>query len=250
MLTFKRINCWLGALSMLALSSCITVGEFSELAEDANKEKVLQQLSNDAEKAFEYSKAAEYYSRILELQPKNITATLGLARNLRYAGMAQEAIKVIKNYVSKFREGKSLQLELLKAQLAAGMLDIALKTAVELRIEDPNNWELYSIMGIIYDQKNDYDLGKKNYLKGLKISPKNPTILNNFALSLAQDGELEKAIKILEPIVLSEKTTVQTRQTLAFLYNLSGSFNKGQTLMRRDLPDEIVEQNMSVMKSF
>ena len=46
MLTFKRINCWLGALSMLALSSCITVGEFSELAEDANKEKVKEELAD------------------------------------------------------------------------------------------------------------------------------------------------------------------------------------------------------------
>jgi Flp pilus assembly protein TadD len=74
--------------------------------------------------------------------------------------------------------------------------------------------------------------------------------LNNFALSLAQNGKVEKAIKLLEPTVLSEKTTVQTRQTLALLYNLSGSFKKGQALMRRDLPTEIVEKNMKIMKSF
>ena len=250
MLLFKKNIRLFTVLSMLALTSCITLSETSKLAEDANKEKVLQQLSNDAEKAFEYSKAAEYYSRILELQPKNITATAGLARNLRYAGMPQEAIKIIKNYVSKFREGKGLRLELLKAQLAAGMLDIALKTAVELKTEEPSNWELYSILGIIYDQKKDYGLAKINYLKGLKISPKNPTVLNNFALSLAQNGKVEKAIKLLEPTVLSEKTTVQTRQTLALLYNLSGSFKKGQALMRRDLPTEIVEKNMKIMKSF
>ena len=166
MLLFKKNIRLFTVLSMLALTSCITLGETSKLAEDANKEKVLQQLSNDAEKAFEYSKAAEYYSRILELQPKNITATAGLARNLRYAGMPQEAIKIIKNYVSKFRKGKGLRLELLKAQLAAGMLDIALKTAVELKTEEPSNWELYSILGIIYDQKKDYGLAKTNYLKG------------------------------------------------------------------------------------
>ena len=76
MLLFKKNIRLLTVLSMFALTSCITLGETSKLAEDANKEKVLQQLSNDAEKAFEYSKAAEYYSRILELQPKNITATV------------------------------------------------------------------------------------------------------------------------------------------------------------------------------
>ena len=74
--------------------------------------------------------------------------------------------------------------------------------------------------------------------------------MNNYALSLAQNGEVEEAIKILKPIILSEKTTVQTRQTLALLYNLSGSFKKGQALMQRDLPNEIVEKNMKIMKSF
>jgi len=246
---YKNIR-WLTAISMLLLTSCITVGETSKLAEDANTRRVLQQLSDDAENAFEYSKAAEYYNRIIELQPKNKKATIGLARNLRYAGIPKEAVKIIKNYVSNFHEGKGLQLELLKAQVAAGMLDMALKTADELKNQEPSNWELYSILGIIYDQKNDYDLAKKNYLKGLKLSPENPTILNNFALSLAQNGEVEKAIVVLEPIVLSEKTTIQTRQTLALLYNLTGSFNKGQTLMERDLPSGVVKQNMRVMKSF
>ena len=250
MLLFNRNTRLLTVLSVVVLTSCITTGETSKLAEDANTRKVLSQLSNDAENAFEYSKAAEYYSRILELQPKNIKATLGLARNLRYAGMPKEAIKIIKNYVSKFNKVESLRVELLKAQLAAGMLEIALETAIQLKTENPNNWELYSILGIIYDQKNEYNLARDNYLEGLRISPENPTVLNNYALSLAQNGEVEEAIKILKPIILSEKTTVQTRQTLALLYNLSGSFKQGQALMQRDLPNEIVEKNMKIMKSF
>jgi Flp pilus assembly protein TadD len=234
----------------LLLSSCVTAGDGRKLQEEANTTRVLMQLSKDAENAFEYEKAAEYYSRIQEILPKNIESVKGVARNLRYAGIPKEAIKIIKNHISKFGKNEDLKLELLKAQLAAGMLEIALRTAVELETEGLNSWQLYSVLGIIYDQKSKYSLAQKKYAKGLELSPKNPTILNNLALSLAQNGEVAKAINLLEPLINSENTTAHTRQTLALLYNLSGFFSKGKDLMKGDLPTGIVEQNMKIMKSF
>ena len=68
------------------------------------------------------------------------------------------------------------------------------------------------------------------------------------SLSLAQDGKLESAIKLLEELVRSEYSVPQVRQNLALFYALRGDIDAAEDLAKKDLPAGIVSENFSSFK--
>ena len=164
----------------------------------------LWELANGSEAANEYEKAASYFDRIYQSDPKNKKALLGYTRNLRYLGLPKESIKTIQIGLKNYVNDSDLMLELAKSQLAASLIrdaEVTLKTIAE---EEPKRWVVYSALGIIYDRLQNYRKAQNSYKRALELSPNNVDVTNNLSLSLAQSGKLNKAIKLLENIVSSE----------------------------------------------
>ena len=208
----------------------------------------LWELANGSEAANEYEKAASYFDRIYQSDPKSKKALLGYTRNLRYLGLPKESIKTIRNSLENFVDDSDLRLEMAKSQLAASLIRDAETTLKKIAEEEPKRWEVYSALGIIYDRLQNYRKAQKSYKQALELSPNNTDVTNNLALSLAQSGNLNKAIKLLEIIVSSEKSSVQTRQNLALLYGLNGQLNKARNLSKADLTHLTVEKNILAFK--
>ena len=208
----------------------------------------LWELAKGSEAANEYEKAASYFDRIYQSHPKNKKALLGYARNLRYLGLPKESIKAIQSALKNIDIDTDLKIELAKSQLAASLIHDAKTTLNEAAQAEPERWEIYSALGIINDRFENYREAQNAYKRALELSPNNVDVTNNLALSLAQSGELSKAINILQEIVRSEKSSMQSRQNLALLYGLSGQLNKAKELGKADLTDLIVDQNISVLK--
>lgn len=208
----------------------------------------LWELANGSEAANEYEKAASYFDRIYQSDPKSKKALLGYTRNLRYLGLPKESIQTIQIGLENFVNDSDLMMELAKSQLAASLIRDAETTLKTISQEEPKRWETYSALGIINDRLQNYRKAQNSYKRALELSPNNVDVTNNLALSLAQSGKLYKAIKLLENIVSSEKSSVQTRQNLALLYGLSGQLNKARNLSKADLTNLTVEKNILAFK--
>ena len=60
----------------------------------------------------------------------------------------------------------------------------------------PNDWTVYSALGVAYDQIGDQKSAQLNYEQALKLKPEEASVLNNYALSrmLAKDPEMARTI--------------------------------------------------------
>ena len=76
---------------------------------------------------------------------------------------------------------------------ASDALDF-LNRAVQLQ---SNDWTLYSALGVAYDQKADYDNARLAYERALALKPGESAVLNNFAMSRLQAGDLDNARRMI-----------------------------------------------------
>jgi Flp pilus assembly protein TadD len=246
------MNFWFGKLSclggiLLLLNACVT-------APASNQEtaitSALEDAALEAQKGYEYETAAAHYQQIYEREPDNLPALIGYSRNLRYAGMARDAIRSLRKGVKEHGKKPGLLLELAKAQLAGSLLNDGRETLEVLLDLDPDNWEVHSSSGILFDRLGQFDVAQTAYERALELSPGNVAVQNNRALSLAQAGKLDEAIASLGKVAHGENSTPQTRQNLATLYAAKGDMAQAERLAREDLPPEILKENLATYRQF
>ena len=207
----------------------------------------LKEAALGAERQHRYASAAVHYRRLTELNPRDAGVTLGLARNLRYVGSSNDAVLILKAS-SLLEQERLLQFELVKAQIASGLLSDAEENLTALEKVAADNWELYALKGLIYDHTGRFSDAQRLYNEALQFSPRNVSVLNNLSISLAQSGKLDEAISLLSELANSEYTNPQLRQNLALLYGLKGDFVKASSLASEDLPPETVAGNLATFQ--
>ena len=210
--------------------------------------ETLRQTAENAENTYNFEAAAGHYSRLAERQPNSLEPILGEARNLRYAGRPRDAISALRRAMEEHGEQTPLLLELSKAQFASALTLDARETLTRLRELTPDDWQVYAMQAMLEDNKGEFASAQELYRSALALSPGNPSIVNNYSLSLAQSGELDQAIQLLEPIVYGEKSTLQARQNLAMLYVLKGDTESAEKLVEGDLPPDMARQNLSTFQ--
>jgi Flp pilus assembly protein TadD len=212
---------------------------------DPNLETTLRKAAADAEATYNYSEAAQHYAVLLEKHPDDQDIILAVARNLRYSGSPQQAVVVISKQISKVGAKEPLLVELGKDYLASDQLNLAIPALQQARDADPSNWQILSALGVAQDYQGNYKDAQAIYLSGLKLSANNPIPLNNYALSLAQSGQLEAAVTVLQTATGQPSSTAQTRQNLALLLALKGDTDSAARLIRSDLPPDMAQNNIT-----
>ncbi|HET6619862.1 MAG TPA: tetratricopeptide repeat protein [Dongiaceae bacterium] len=212
-------------------------------------EPTLRQAAMMSERNASYGEAAQHYAALHGRHPEDKTITLALARNLRFAGKPQQAIAVINSTtVGKAPDAMTL-LELGKDYLAADQLNLAMPTLERAKAAAPLNWEVLSSLGVVYDYDGQYQQAQQQYDAALFLDPENPVVLNNKALSLAQEGKLDEAVDTMQQAINQPSASAQTRQNLALLMALKGDAAAAERLARKDLPPAVAEANIEYYKS-
>lgn len=214
-----------------------------------NLDATLRQAAVDAEAGYKYGEAANHYTTLLQRYPDDETIVLALARNLRFAGSPQQAAQVINARITKAGVKAPLLIELGKDYLAADQLNLAIPALNQARELAPDNWEVYSALGVAYDYQGQYAQAQEAYQAGLKYAATNPDLLNNYALSLAQSGQLDLAIANLQQAINQPSATAQMRQNLAMLLAFKGDKDGASRLIRMDLPDDMARNNINYYQS-
>jgi Flp pilus assembly protein TadD len=214
-------------------------------AVDPSLETTLRKAATDAEATYNYGEAAQHYATLLEKYPNDQDILLAVARNLRYAGSPQQAIAVVTKSISKSGPKEPLLIELGKDYLASDQLNLAISVLQQARESDPNNWQILSALGVAQDYQGNYKDAQATYMSGLKLSANNPVLLNNYALSLAESGQLDAAIAALQTAIALPTATTQTRQNLALMLALKGDNDGAARLIRSDLPPDMAQNNIT-----
>jgi len=209
-----------------------------------NLDSTVRAAAANAEATYRYADAAKYYANLLQKYPDDQDLIMAVARNMRYAGQPQQAAELLNTRIAKVGAQEALLLELGKDYLAADQLNLAVPCLKQAREMDPNNWQILSALGVAFDYQGDYASAAQAYEDGLKLAPNNPTLLNNYALSLAQAGQLDKAIETLQTAINQPSAMAETRQNLALLLVMKGDGTGAERLIRSDLPDAMAQNNI------
>jgi Flp pilus assembly protein TadD len=212
-------------------------------------EPTIRQAALLAERNGNYGEAAQHYAALRNRHPDDKAIIMSLARNLRFSGGAQQAIGVLNSNGASTSNDAIMLLELGKAYLAADQLNLAKPTLEKARISAPLNWEILSALGVVYDYDGNYQQAQEQYDAALFLAPDNATILNNKALSLAQEGQLDEAVATMELAIDSPQAGTQTRQNLALLMALKGDAQAAERLARKDLPPTMADANAEYYRS-
>lgn len=231
------------AILAIALGGCqLTEGRTAK----GDVYEPLFQTAIAAERNADYLAAASHYDKLVLKRPGDLDLLLGLARNLRYAGRPRQAIGVLEKRMNIHAESARFQLELGKARIAGGEPAAAIGHLETAALKDPKNWSIYSAMGIAYDLTEDFDKAQASYDKALSNSKDNPAVLNNKAVSMASNGDLDGAIDLLTSAGVAARRSPELRQTLALLYGIKGDAVQSRSLARIDLSEESIRSNQNV----
>jgi len=193
----------------------------------------------------DFGTAAGYYRNVYMRDPNNVRAAVGLMQSLRAMGALEPAREVAEKAIAAKPNDPAIVGEVGKIRLADGQLDDAvtlLKRASDL---DPKDWKARSALGVAYDRLGDSKKADEAYQAALKVSPENPAILNNQALSHAMADDLPGAREILQRAVASPAADIRVRQNLALIYALSGDMAKAEALTLRDLSPDAARERLA-----
>lgn len=201
--------------------------------------------ASEAERRGDHAAAASYYRSVYDRDQGSVEAVVGLSRNLRRLGRATEAEAVIGRALKRKDESGDLFSEMGKVQLVLGQPMEAIEPLSRATALGENSWDVHLALAVAYDRIGMYDKAELRYDEALKDSPDNAIVLNNFALSKAQAGQLQPAIGLLERATALPEATAKMRQNLALLYAMNGDLRLAEALVRKDLSAEDAEANMA-----
>ncbi len=241
----RRSGVQLVGLFMLAalLAGC---ADNKELADLKVLGATLHQAAIDAEHSANYRSAVSHYRKLWNGDPDNEIFFLSLARNLRYIGLSREAVHILENDGKQFSGSAAYQLEFAKALLAAEKSQKSIQHLILAMDIEPENWQIYSTLGIVYDRAQYYRNSANAYEMALNLSPDNPTILNNMAISNAVSGNLAEAIRLARKAAQLDRKNVQIRQNLALFLGIRGKFSDAEALAKMDMDEATVRNNMAI----
>ncbi|MCZ6840547.1 MAG: tetratricopeptide repeat protein [Alphaproteobacteria bacterium] len=245
----RGMSAWAVAVALM-LSACAMTTEVEDVAAtktakiDEPISDFLRNAAESSQSSNNYAAATDYYQKLRLRNPGDVEATIGMARNLRLSGQANEAARMLAASLEENPLRLDVKAELGKAQLAAGLSHEAIATLTAVVVQVPGDWRALSALGIAHDVTGDPGKAQELYNAALVVSPNAVSVLNNLALSLTLSGNLTGGIDTLERATRLQGSGVQVRQNLALLYAMKGDLNAAERLLKRDLSTEIVQHNL------
>jgi Flp pilus assembly protein TadD len=161
-----------------------------------------------------FDQAAEMASRVLVVQPANVEAMLELGR----------------------------------AHIARGQAFYGIAALEGARDARPADWQAWSLLGAAYDQVRRPDEARAAWAQALALSPENPAVLSNMAMSAMTRGDAATAEPLLRRAVAQPGASLKVRLNLAMVLGLTGNLTEAEQMLRRDLPPEAADRNLAWLR--
>jgi Flp pilus assembly protein TadD len=230
----------------LLLAACQGAGppDVHDLAQNGD---TLMRVADDTAAGGDPGTAAGLYRRAAELNPQDPRplAKLGavllqLRAYTEAASTYRAALKITPNPIeAELHRGLAVVLLALdQPQAALTELDAAVAKA-------PQDARLYNALGVAHDLLGHHDLAQQDYRNGLRLSPDNAGLRNNYALSLALSRDYPAAVATLGELAQRSDASPRHRLNLALIYGLAGDDRKAAAIARTTLDEAAVANNLA-----
>ncbi len=246
------------AASCLFLAGCETVviSDQQEQLPPADPATTQLQIDDSFESAAktseasgDYLAAAGYWQSLLDREPTNIEASVGLAENLRRLGQYAYATDVLRSALTHNADDPALLSLYGRTLVQSGDAADAVEPLQSAATQDATSWETFAALGVAYGMLDEPEKAGEANLRALALSPGNPKVLNNMGLEAAMDGNLDAGIDFLERAAQHEEADVTVRQNLALLLAYRGDLSRAEQLTRQDLPQDMADRNIAFYRS-
>ncbi|PHS79466.1 MAG: hypothetical protein COB59_01905 [Rhodospirillaceae bacterium] len=184
-----------------------------------------------------FSASIEHFETLLNQNPTEIEAVLGLARNLRWAGRSGEAAKVLQTHQDQFQADGRYLAELGKVRLIQGQSGEGVNLLQQATQKIDDDWRLYSALGIGLDSGEKYMEAEQAYNTALEMCPDDPAVINNLGISQGLSGRVDQGIVTLRKALSYGRHSDKIKQNLDLFTNL------------RDMCDNCVETYLKTSQS-
>ena len=114
------------------------------------------------------------------------------------AAVALVACSSTSNHVKKKNDASNYNMQLGMAYLNQGDLGLAKEKLDRAVAENPADPNVHSAMAMLQDRLGHPDLADKEFKAALNLGPRNPDILNNYAVYLCRTGRTDEGVKSFE----------------------------------------------------
>lgn len=209
-----RFAQWGGLIVMAAsLAGCAGIADLNTSALDAT---VNPKPVKPAETASAGSTGARPDIAALMKQhtdaPDNPKNALAYASALQKSGKMKEARGVLERTAATIKTDRELLAALGLVELELGQTRKALAYLNQAAGGDKPDWRVVSGQGIAYSMQGQQAQAQKHFNKALQLSPGNPSILNNLAVSYMLDRKLQRAETLLLEAKAGKDASTQVAQ--------------------------------------
>lgn len=192
---------------------------------------------------------AAFWAEEVRKDPRDAEAGVQLSAALRGMGKHAEAIGAAEAVLTLKPDHVDGLLELARAQIARGQAFHAIAPTRQAQLLAPRDWRAPSLLGVAYEAVDRAPEARTAWEQALRLSPDNPGVLANLALSWAAAGDLPRAEGLLRRAALRPEAGVKVRQNLALVLGLQGKTAEAERLIRDDLPPEQAAANLAWLRA-
>ena len=222
----------------LVLAGCSAQGPKrvnGELVFDADS---LVNMADSFAKTGDYGNALRLYRRAAAENPEHLDAKLGLARTYRVLGAAEASVAVYQSVLELDPGNAEAQLGISQLLIRQNKPEEALDYLSQITGPMMQDYRYYNIRGLAHDLKGDHEQAQLTYGTGLNHDPDNISLLNNLGLSFAIEGQFAPAIRILSKAANLDVNNKTALQNLVMAYALSGEQDAAREMASTFMSEE------------
>ncbi len=203
------------ALSLL-LAACAAGATLPQLQETGSTSKAGEVNSRVASAPVKRTVGDD----LVNLKRRNMEApgeakiALAYSRALKSAGKLKDALAVVEKAAEAQANNRELTVAGALLQLELGQPKKAQQALAQVAATGPQDWRVLSGLGVAFSSQGLQGEAQQQFNRALELSPNNPSVLNNLAISYMLDRKTEQAEATLKQASAGKTPAPEIAQNL------------------------------------
>ena len=190
-----------------------------------------------------------FWTEQAELNPMDPVAGVKAAQAMRELGRYEEAADMAQRVLLVQPANVEAMLEVGRGHIARGQAFYGVSALERARDANPRDWRAWSLLGTAYEQVRRSQDAQSAWAQALALSPDNPDVLTNMAISAMTRGDTAAAEPLLRRAAAQPGASLKVRLNLAMALGLNGKMDEAEQMMRRDLPPDAADRNLEWLRA-
>ena len=189
-----------------------------------------------------------FWTEQAEIDPLDPVAGVKAAQALRELGRYDQAADMAQRVLMVQPGNYEAMLEAGRGHIARGQAFYGIQALEQARDARPDDWRPWSLLGTAYEQVRRPEDARTAWARALTISPDNPDVLTNMAISAMARGDNASAEPLLRRAADQPGASLKVKLNLAMALGLNGKMGEAEQILRRALPPEQADQNLEWLR--